>query len=184
MDALQIAAGLVLLALGRGAASPPAGLEYDVKAAFVYNFAKFVQWPADAFPRTDAPLTICIVGTDPFGPSLDETLKGEHLDGHPLAAVRHQAPPPAGTCHVLFVSASEEGRYGELLAAIDSTRTLTVGDTISFLDAGGYLAFYLDNGRVRFAVNSDLAGADGLDVSSKLLRVAMPHKPRQGDAPR
>jgi len=96
---------------------------------------------------------------------------------------RYEGPPPSG-CHVVFVSSSEQERYPALVAAIDSARSLTVGDTISFLDAGGLLAFYLDNGKVRFAVNSDRAGSGGLKVSSKLLRVAMPHKPRAGGGPR
>ena len=184
MPATRLVVGLALLMAGR---QPPTGattLEYEVKAAFVYNFAKFVDWPPTAFADAAAPLTICIVGADPFGPTLDDTLKGEQLETHPLAVARYADAPPPGACHLLFVSASEERRYPALLAGVDGRRTLTVGDTVSFLDAGGYLAFFLDNGRVRFAVNSDLAGASGLKVSSKLLRVAMPHKPGHPEDPR
>ena len=180
MQAARLVVGLVLLAAGQAPAGP-ATLEYEVKAAFVYNFAKFVDWPAAAFSDPAAPLTVCVLGADPFGAILDETVKGEQLERHPLAVARYRDAPPPGACHLLFVSASEERRYAALLAAVDGRRTLTVGDTISFLDAGGYLAFFLDNGRVRFAVNSELAGSSGLKVSSKLLRVAMPHEPARAE---
>jgi hypothetical protein len=183
MQAAPIVLGLVLLAAGRAPASP-ATLEYEVKAAFVYNFAKFVEWPAAAFPDPAAPVTICIVGADPFGAVLDDTVKGEQLEQHPLAVARYPDAPPPGACHLLFVSASEQRRYPALLSGVDGRRTLTIGDTISFLDAGGYFAFFLDNGRVRIAVNSDLAGTSGLKVSSKLLRVAMPHKPARVEGSR
>jgi hypothetical protein len=147
-------------------------LEYEVKAAFLYNFARFVQWPPHAFASGDAPLTICVLGSDPFGPALDDIVRVERVHGRPFAIARPGGPGAAAGCHILFVSSSEEPRYRDILARIDRRVILTVSDVTSFLAAGGHISFFLDGNHVRFAVNTAALRECDLQVSSKLLRVA------------
>jgi hypothetical protein len=158
---------LVASAVGVAAATR----EYEVKAAYLFNFANFANWPADAFESPSAPFRICTVGPDPFGPALADTVRNETIDGHPLTVVH--APPLADIrrCHILFVASNTP----ELKATVDAAGAgpvLTVGETDGFLRAGGVLAFAMDEGRVRFDVNPAQATKVGLSLSSKLLQVA------------
>ena len=155
-------------------------LEYEVKAAFLYNFARFVQWPPHAFPSADAPLTICVLGSDPFGPALDDTVRVERVHGRPFAIARPGGPEAAAGCHILFVSRGEEPRYADILSRIDRRVILTVGDATSFLEAGGHVGFFLEGNHVRFAMNTAALRECDLQVSSKLLRVARPIPLAQG----
>jgi hypothetical protein len=152
-------------------------LEYDVKAAFLYNFARFVTWPAGSFAAPDAPLSICVIGEDPFGSRLDELVEGERVNDRPLAVRRLAAPSDAAACHLVFVSPSERARFGPILSRIDTRRLLTVSDTLEFLEAGGHLSFYIEDGRVRFAVNAAAIRECDFKVSSRLLQVARIHQP-------
>ncbi|HSN85930.1 MAG TPA: YfiR family protein, partial [Thermoanaerobaculia bacterium] len=142
---------LALAQLSRPARAQEAYREYDVKAAFLYNFVKFVEWPAGAFRDDRSPIEICVYGTDPFGDSLDGVVKGETVEGRGLA-IRRPAQLAGGAgfegCHVLFISGSERESARELLAALGSRPVLTVGDTEGFLRAGGMINFVLDDGRV------------------------------------
>jgi len=147
-------------------------LEDEVKAAFLYNFAKFVEWPADAFDSAEEPLTFCLVGRDPFGPALDELLAGEHVRERPLAVRRLDRVTRDDRCHILFVSPSEAQRFAALLRAVDRRRVLTVSDGLAFLEAGGHISFFLDASRVRFAVNQEATDAAEFKMSAKLLQVA------------
>lgn len=164
-----------LLALAQ--LSPPARAqqayrEYDVKAAFLYNFVKFVEWPASAFRDDRSPIEICVYGTDPFGQSLDGVVKGETVGGRGLAIRRPASFAGFEGCHVLFVAASERARVSEVLAAVGGRPVLTVGDADGFLRAGGMINFVLDKGRVRFRINEAPAQRVRLTISSKLLRLA------------
>ena len=175
-------AGLASLpAAGTLRAGGQAGsLEYEVKAAFLYNFARFVHWPPHVFASGDAPLTICVLGSDPFGPVLDDIVRVERVDGRMFAIARPQAPDAAAGCHILFVASSEEPRYRDILSRIDRRVILTVGDVTSFLAAGGHVSFFLEGNHVRFAVNTVALRECDLQVSSKLLRVARPIPLAQG----
>jgi len=144
--------------------------EFQVKAAYLLNFARFVEWPATAFPSPDAPLTICILGDDPFGSTLDRLLEGESVDGHRLAIQKLRRAPAPKTCQVLYVAANE-GEPAKLLRSLDR-EILTVGEGENFLRDGGMLAFLLEGRRVRFSVNLPAATRADVKLSSKLLNVA------------
>lgn len=146
--------------------------EYDVKAAFLYNFVKFVEWPAAAFRDDRSPIEICVFGTDPFGQSLGDVVKGETVGGRGLTVRRPASLGSFEGCHVLFVCASERERISEVLAAAGRRPVLTVADSEGFLRAGGMINFILDEGRVRFRINEAPAERVRLTISSKLLRLA------------
>lgn len=152
-------------------AQTPAASEYDVKAAYLYNFGKFVQWPPGE--RRDAEsFDICVVGRDPFGAALDRAVAGATVDKRPVHARRLARAAAAKGCHVLFVGALDARQEADLLAAVADSDVLTVGDTSRFLDQGGMIRFVVDGSRVRFEVNLAPARAVGLTLSSDLLRVA------------
>jgi len=164
-------ASLVALALPI-AVSPPASLiakevplEYQVKAVYLFNFAKFVEWPPDAPP---GPLAICVAGMNPFGDVLDETLRGETVNDRPLNW--RVIPGPEPGCHVIFVP--HGAAAAAYLQAARSTPTLTVGETPEFLSQGGIINFILEAGKVRFQINPNAAERAELRISSHLLRLA------------
>ena len=164
-----IALFLCLLA-GLGTAADET-TEYQVKAAFLLNFSKFVEWPPSAFPDANAPMTICVLGDDPFGTALDRVIAGDSVDGRRLAVQRlkNRALPPK-SCQVLFVSASEKSDIKNLAGL--EPGVLTVGEGANFVRDGGMIGFVLENRRVRFDINQTVAESAGLKLSSKLLSVA------------
>jgi hypothetical protein len=168
---------VLVLTAALSTAARSQSLEYEIKAAFLYNFARFVTWPPDAFASSEAPLSICILGEDPFGPRLDELVAGERVEKRPLIVRRLERPAEAATCHMLFVSPSERARFGTILAAVDTHRVLTVSDTMEFLGAGGHVSFFLESNRVRFAVNAAATGGSEFQVSAKLMQVARIYEP-------
>ncbi|MCP5159565.1 MAG: YfiR family protein [Gammaproteobacteria bacterium] len=145
--------------------------EYAVKAAYLYNFAKFVEWPPGSFSTTDAPLSICIAGDDPFDNKL-EMLSGKVVEGHPVE-VRHI---PAATgferCHVLFIGRVEQKRFKTLLARLGRLPILTVSDIDDFAQAGGMIGLIETEQRIRFDINLDAANQANLKLSSHLLKLA------------
>lgn len=145
-----------------------ASLESGVKAAFLFNFTKFVDWPSSVFATADAPLTICILGGDPFGRVIDQIVEGESVNGHPIAVERIQTDQQK-SCQVLYV-----GDNRALLTTWNATRpaVLTVGEGEDFIRHGGVIGFVIDNRRVRFDINLKAAANNGLKLSSKLLSVA------------
>lgn len=154
------------------AAALPAGTpsEYEVKAAFLLNFTKFVEWPADAFEDGDAPISICILGADPFGRTLDQMLEGEIVNDRKLEVRRISEAPRPGTCQVLFLSQADSGLYKVLKQT--GPGVLTVGEGNAFMEAGGMIGFVMENRRVRFDINRSAALALRLQLSSQLLNVA------------
>jgi hypothetical protein len=171
---VRAAAGVVLaasLACATGVAAQSSG-EYDVKAAYLYNFAKFVEWPPEAFPSPDAPFAICVLGQDPFGRGLDDIVQGERIQGRPLVVRRLKGWDDAELCQILFVSASVEEDFEQLLQGNTFRRTLTVGDVPRFLAAGGHISFFLEGSSVRFAIHRANLSRTELQISSKLMRVA------------
>lgn len=147
--------------------------EYDLKAAFLFNFIKFVEWPPAAFPDERAPVTICVFGDNPFGRSLDGVVQGERVGERSLVVQRPDGLDDLGACHVLFVSRSEKGRLREVTAQVDGRPVLTVADTDGFLRSGGIINFVLEEGRVRFLINQEAAERNQLRISSRLLRLSM-----------
>jgi hypothetical protein len=164
-----------LLAVLIGAFPKPApsadedSLEYQVKAAFLLNFTKFIEWPVDAFANERSPIAVCILGDDPFGSSLDQIVEGESVNGHKLVVVRLQQAPAPKACQVLFIGRSEKDI--KILTGL-GTGVLTVGEGVSFLRGGGMIAFFVENRRVRFDIHQTAVEAGRLKISSKLLTVA------------
>jgi hypothetical protein len=145
-------------------------LDYQVKAAFLLNFAKFVEWPPSAFPNPTSPMEVCILGADPFGTALDQIVDGETVNARQVVVQRITGGRPLKSCNVLFIGSIE--RQGpKLLSGLDPGM-LTVGDSPNFLHEGGMIAFVLEKRRVRFDVNLKAAENAGFKISSKLLNVA------------
>ncbi len=170
MRAIALLAALCAPAL---AIAQNVSLEYRVKAAYLLNFTKFVEWPEAALPE-GAPLTICVAGNNPFGAVLEETIRGETVNGRPIAA---RTAGAVQGCHVLFVPhATGSAAY---LRASASLPVLTVGETDDFLGRGGVVKFILEEGRIRFEINQDAAARAQLRISSRLLRLARPMDSRR-----
>lgn len=150
---------------------PVVSREYLIKAALLYNFAKFVEWPTGAFDGATTPLQICILGDDPFGAALD-TLVGKQVHERPLAIARMRALGETGRCHILFVSASEAARLTEILDYVGGRPILTVADFNRFAQAGGIIGLKTVDNHSRIEVNIDAINRAGLKLSSKLLRLA------------
>jgi hypothetical protein len=148
--------------------NPPS--EYQVKAAFLLNFTKFIQWPPAAFENADSPFSICILGNDPFGSSLDQVVEGESVGGRKVTVQRIGRPPTPKSCQVLFVARFEKDVPG-ILAGLGSG-VLTVGDREGFIREGGMIAFVLEGRHVRFDINLRAAGIASLTMNSRLLNVA------------
>lgn len=153
-----------------GASADSARPEYEVKAAFLLNFTRFVDWPPSLLPEDNAPFTICVFGDDPFGTALDQLIEGEAVGAHKLAVKRIRRLPSPKSCQVLYVSRSE-GNAAGLLSELPPG-TLTVGDRETFLHEGGIIAFVIEGHRVRFDISIRAAAKGGLTISSRLLSVA------------
>jgi hypothetical protein len=146
--------------------------EYALKAVFLYNFCRFIDWPKSAFASPNEPIVIGVIGEDPFGSLLKEAVQGETSRGRPIQIEHYSKPDAIGHCHLLFVSHSEAGRTEKILSSVSGKSVVTVGETDAFLDRGGMIALTADKNRVRLHINPSLLRAASLDVSSKLLRVA------------
>jgi hypothetical protein len=146
--------------------------EYQVKAAFLYNFAKFVEWPPQAFKSPTDPIAICILGEDPFGHALEDAVKGKTIEGRGFVVPRISEVRQADSCQILFVSSAERKRARAILAELRANGVLTVGETEGFAEAGGVINFKLEGGRLRLEINVDAAERAKLRLSSKLLSLA------------
>lgn len=146
--------------------------EYQVKAAFLFNFAKFVEWPAQAFVSAGSPIEICVLGPNPFGSSLNRAVQGKTV-GHRALVIREvRNAQQACACHIVFVSAAGWTGSRAVLGDIKKCFTLTVGETGEFIDSGGMINLRLEDARVRVEINPDAAERAGLRISSKLLSLA------------
>jgi YfiR/HmsC-like len=146
--------------------------EYQVKAAYLFNFAKFVKWPSDSASARSSSFEICVLGQDPFDGALDATVGGEKIDAEPVAIRRIDHVSESKSCRILFISRSEESRLTAILTEVDSSDTLTVSDIPRFSKRGGMIEFMPEGNRVRFGINLDSAERSRLTVSSDLLKVA------------
>jgi YfiR/HmsC-like len=167
-----------LLALASGAFFCPIGAaqnqpgEYEVKAAFLFNFTEFVEWPDGSFEDSHSPIVIGIIGEDPFGDSLTRIVAGQKAQGRAILIVKYRRSDDLRRCHVLFISASERQRTAQILAGVQNAGVLTVSDLDGFAAAGGIMQFVMQESRVRFVVNLDAATQNKLRVSAKLLALA------------
>jgi hypothetical protein len=166
-----LACALSFLAISSAVAQAPS--EYQVKAAYLYGFGRFVAWPAPGPSNDGTSFSICVLGDDPFGRLLDDVAAGGVLTGKPVRVVRLASDAPVLGCQMLFVSASEERRIDRVLGTIGALPVLTVSDAPRFAQRGGMIGFTLDNNRVRFVVNLEATQRAGLTLDSELLRVAV-----------
>ena len=142
---------------------------YSVKAGFLFNFAKFTEWPT--LPST-APILMCVVGDERIAAALAETVREQKISDHSLDVSRPQDSATWRTCHVLFLAEAELRRSPVGLDAVRSVQVLTVSDGKDFSQAGGIIEFYLEGGKMRFAINVDAADRSGVRLSSRLLGLA------------
>ncbi len=171
-----LAALLLAVAGARdGAAQDAAVEEYEVKAAFVYNFAKFATWPPAAFTGPDAPLVLCVAGGNPFGPALGalhhRPVGDRHLAVREIADAAFAAED-AVACHLLFIARAAVERWTAVAGALRGRPVLTIADSDGFTHRGGIINLYIADGRVRFEVNRDALARSGVTLSSQVLRLA------------
>jgi len=150
-------------------ASAQEASEYQVKAAFLYNFAKFVEWPANVGAGSDVPLVIGVLGKDPFGREIDRAVEGKTVNGRRLMIKRFSSLEAYEYCHILFVSSSERNNLPQIIAAVRNSSVLTVSETDRFAHIGGIINFVTIENRIRFEINQAAAERAGLKISSKLL---------------
>ena len=143
-------------------------IEYRVKAAYIYNFVRYIEYPADTLG--EAPINICVAGRNPFGTLLDELVHGEDVGGRMLV-VRVILEPEPG-CHVIFIPRG--AAMPAYMRSVGSAPVLTIGETPEFADAGGIITFVLEGRNVRFEINQEAALRARLQISSRLLRLARP----------
>jgi len=144
--------------------------EYQVKAAFLFNFSKFLEWPPEVMGEPGEPFIIGVLGKDPFGSNLDEIIEGEKIMDHPMIVKRFNSAEQIDKCHILFIHVP--GKTSEALNALKGKNVLTVSDDNEFNTYGGIIRFYTENEMIRLQINIGAAKAANLNVSSKLLRIA------------
>lgn len=163
---------LVSLPLRLASSQSPVEQEYAIKAAYLLNFCRFIDWPSRAFSGPDDPMVIGVVGENPFGGLLDETVGGETVAGRRIRIEYHRRAAEIGRCHVLFVSESEANRFDDIIERASGKSVVTVGETDAFLDRGGMIALIAEQKRVRLRIHLTRLRAENLVATSKLLRVA------------
>jgi hypothetical protein len=146
--------------------------EYQVKAFFLCSFARYVEWPSGSFRAPSDPIVICVLGQNHFGSALDGAIAGKLVEGRPFVVRQISDLPPSGSCQILFVNSSERKRFRSAAGKLKGTGVLSVGETPGFTGEGGIINFKLEDGKVRFEIDVEAAGREGLHISSKLLSLA------------
>jgi hypothetical protein len=146
--------------------------EYQVKAAFLFNFAKFVEWPPETFAGATSPLVVGILGDSPFGGDLERTIQNKTINNRLIVVKSLHSLAEATNCQVLFISTSEKKRLAEIFDGLHGASVLTVSETDGFTEAGGMINFVWEGKKIRFEINNDAARKANLKINSKLLSVA------------
>jgi hypothetical protein len=167
-----VAVAWVFVATPALQAQNPRHTDAEVKAAYLYNFGRFVEWPGQIPAGQGDFFTVCVLGQDPFGPSLDATLAGETISGKTIVAKRISSAEESSNCQILFLSLTDDSRLNKVIAELDKKAVLTVSDMPQFAKRGGMIQFVLEGKRVRFEVNLRATQQAGLTLSSELLKVA------------
>ena len=177
---VAIAWGLLSVPVADGQSPKPT--DYEVKAAYLYNFGRFVDWPLKG-TNVAASFAICVLGDDPFGQALDRILAGEMIGRQRVVARRISSLQMLGDCEIVFISSSEANHLGKIMEALDKSAVLTVSDIPQFSQRRGMIQFVLEENRIRFEVNLTAAQRAGLTLSSELLKVAtvVRKSPQPGD---
>ena len=147
--------------------------EYQIKAAFLFNFAKFVDWPVPADPSSNAPIVIGVLGENVFQDDLAAAINGKTINNHPLQFRQFRSALETTNCQILFISPSEKSRFARIIGELHNASILTVSETDHFIEDGGMINFVIVEKRVRFQINNDAAKKAGLTISSKLLSLAV-----------
>jgi hypothetical protein len=163
---------VLLLLMWTGLASAQVPREYQIKAVFLFNFAQFVEWPTNAFADKDAPLVVGILGADPFGPFLDDTVRNETARGHRLVVEHFQNVEEIKACHILYIGKSEAPKLDHTLAVLNNKPILTVSEIENAAYRGVMVRFITERNKIRLRINLEAARAADLAISSKLLRAA------------
>ena len=163
---------LLLLAGGKGHAQQVQPTPYQLKAAFLYRFAQFIDWPAASFAEENSPFVIGVVGDNPFGMDLQQTLQGKTLNNHVFLVKEVPSQTAATNCHMLFISSSEKKRMTQIVTGLGQASTLTVGEMDHFIEAGGMINFFQEGTKIRFEISEASVKQAGLKISSKLLSLA------------
>lgn len=145
--------------------------EYQIKAAFLFNFAQFVLWPTTAFTNASEPFQIGVLGDNPFDKALQQTVQGETIDGRPIVVVESSQVEQLVGCQILFISKSQAAHFNDVFQKLDSKPVLTVSEDPRFIQHGGVINFYREGSKVRFEINPDVADKNGLKLGSQLLSV-------------
>lgn len=153
--------------------------EYQLKAAFLYNFTRFIDWPSTAFSTPNAPFVIGIIGNDPFGVYMDEIIRGETVSGRPIIIQRYSTLNDIRQCHILYINTKDIKRGKEIISALENRSILTVSDASNFVKWGGVIGFYKEGNKVRLQINVASARAAQIEISSKLLNLARIFDPGQ-----
>jgi hypothetical protein len=146
--------------------------EYKIKAAFLFNFTQFVEWPVNALPETKAPLVIGILGESPISTYLEEIISREQVNGHPLVVQQYKNVEEIKTCHILFISLADTNKLEQAITSLKGRSILTVSDRNNFIKQGGMIGFIRKDNKIEIQINPETAKEANLIISSKLLRVA------------
>jgi hypothetical protein len=176
----SIAVAVLLSVASAEALSAAAPTEYQLKAAFLFNFAKFIEWPDTAFRSPQSPLSICVVGDDPFGRDLDEIVRGQAVGERSIAVKRTAHAARDDYCHIVFVSSGDTDKSQRGIAALKGSPSLTVIEHDDVVD-NIVINLLVEDRKLRFGVNMDAADRAGLRISSKLLRLAKTVRERRKD---
>jgi hypothetical protein len=168
---LLLALAAVLgLALPCGAYEP--SQEYKVKAAFIFNFAKFIEWPREVFSSADAPFVIAVVGADPFNGALEQAVAGKRVGTRGVEIRHFDSVDKIGPCQILFVPTTDDNSQVQIIRKVENDHVLTVGESDNFSSNGGSFRFFTEDNKMRFEVNTDATDRAQLKISSKLLKLA------------
>jgi len=163
---------LLSSASSRAVAVNEEDLEYAAKLAFLYNFAKFIEWPPGSFHSPSAPLVICIAGRDPFSPGTENELRTRTVSGHPIEIRPLRATDPVGVCGMVFIPVTERDQADNILQRSRGSSTLTVGEIPGFAARGGIINLTVEGNRLHFEINQLAAERAGLKISSRLFSLA------------
>lgn len=164
--------GLLLGLATPGFAQKASPSEYEIKAAMIYRFAQFLEWPTNLFETSQSPLHICIAGADPFGSSIDVVLKDQRIGTRNLLIMRHPVPITATNCHLIFIRGGQTTETEKLLALLYAKPVLTIGEDEDFAKKGGHIRLYLQENKLRFDINLAAMERSGLKMHSQVMKLA------------
>lgn len=164
----------MLLVLNGSRAQDSQPSEYQLKAAFLFNFAKFVEWPPQAFASDTSPIVVGVLGRNPFGADLESTVQDKAINNRPITIKEFRSPTEATNCHILFISTSEEEHLPEILKQLHGTSVLTVSESPNFIESGGMINFVRVGNLIKFQISDETAKRAGLKIRAKLLSLALP----------